>query len=119
MLHIFLVIFISFISYTKVHLIHFVIHSYPIHFISLIHIYHIWLYSYYILNFLFSFDNPGDKIKLLPVLEKFSEYCNPRKNVTILCQKVFTYRQHEGEDFHHFCAKLKKLSSECQFDSLI
>ena len=33
----------------------------------------------------FNFDSPGDKMKLIPVLEKFSEYCKPRKNVT----KVF------------------------------
>ena len=24
------------------------------------------------------FDNPVDEMKLLPVLKKFSEYCNPR-----------------------------------------
>ena len=39
----------------------------------------------------FSFDNPGDKIKLVPVLEKFCEYCNSRKNITILRHTFSTY----------------------------
>ena len=37
----------------------------------------------------FSFDVPGDEMKLAPVLEKFNEYCNPRKNTTILRHKFF------------------------------
>ena len=52
------------------------------------------------------------------VLEKFSEYCNPRKNITILRHKFFTYRQHEEQNFHDFVTDLKKLSSECQFETL-
>ena len=32
----------------------------------------------------FSFDNTGDEMKLVPVLEKFYQYSNPRKNITIL-----------------------------------
>ena len=35
----------------------------------------------------FTFDLAYDEIKLEPVLNKFSEYCNTRKNVTILCHK--------------------------------
>ena len=33
----------------------------------------------------FNFVNPDDEMRLAPVLQKFFEYCNPRKNVTILC----------------------------------
>ena len=33
---------------------------------------------------------PGDEMKLAPVLQKFSEYCNPRKNITIFHHKFFT-----------------------------
>ena len=29
----------------------------------------------------FIFDNPGDEMKLAPVLQKFSRYCNSRKNM--------------------------------------
>ena len=57
-------------------------------------------------------------MKLAPVLHKFSEYCNPRKNITILRHKFFTYRQQEGQNFHDFVTELKKLSSECEFDNL-
>ena len=66
----------------------------------------------------FSFDNPVVEMKLVPVLEKFSEYCNPRKNFTILRHKFLIYRQHEGESFHDFVTELKKLSSECEFEGL-
>ena len=57
-------------------------------------------------------------MKLAPILHKFLEYCNPRKNITILCDKFFTYRQQEGQNIHDFVTELKKVSSECQFDNL-
>ena len=60
----------------------------------------------------------GDEMKLAPVVHKFSEYCNPRKNITILRQKFLTYWQQEGQNFHDFVTELKKLSSECEFDNL-
>ena len=67
----------------------------------------------------FNFDNPGDEIKLLSVLEKFSEYCNPRKNITMLRHKFFTYRQYEWQTFDNLVTELKKkLSSECEFETL-
>ena len=61
---------------------------------------------------------PGDEMKLAPVLHKFLEYCNRRKNITILCHKFFTYRQQDGQYFHDFVTELKKLSSECEFNNL-
>ena len=61
---------------------------------------------------------PGDEMRLASVLEKFSEYCNPRKNNAVLCHKFFTYRQHEGKNLHDFVTELKKLSSECEFETL-
>ena len=57
-------------------------------------------------------------MKLVPVLEKFSENCNPRKNITILFHKFFTYRQHEGQNFHYFVTKPKNCSSECELETL-
>ena len=57
-------------------------------------------------------------MKLDPVLHKFSEYCNPRKNITILRHKFFTYRQQEGQNFHDFVTELKMLNSKCEFDNL-
>ena len=57
----------------------------------------------------FNFDNPGDEMTLACVLQKFSEYYNPRKNITMLRHKFFTYRQHEGQNFHDFVTELTKL----------
>ena len=53
-----------------------------------------------------------DEMKLETVLNKFSKYCNPRKNVTILRHNFFTYRQPEGQSFNNFITELKKLSDE-------
>ena len=66
----------------------------------------------------FNFDNPGDEMRLAAVLEKFSEYCNPRKNITILCHRFFTYIQHERQNLHDFVTELKKLGSKCKFKTL-
>ena len=66
---------------------------------------------------LFTFE-PDDEMKLAPVLHKFLEYCNPRKTITILHHKFFTYRQQEGQNFYDFVTEFKKLSSKCEFDNL-
>ena len=66
----------------------------------------------------FTFEQDTDKLKLKPVLEKFTMYCNPRKNITILRHKFFTYKQVEGQCFNDFVTELKKRSSECEFGDL-
>ena len=57
-------------------------------------------------------------MKLNKILEKFEEFCNPRKNNTMLRHKFFTYRQSEGHKFSHFVTELRKLSDECESDAL-
>ena len=57
----------------------------------------------------FTFE-PGDKMKLVSILHKFSEYCKPRKNITILCHKFFTYRKLQGQNFYDFVTKLSMLA---------
>ena len=66
----------------------------------------------------FAFTDDDDALKLEPVLAKFKEYCNSRKNLTILRHIFFMYRQHEGETFADFVIQLKKLAAECEFDAL-
>ena len=66
----------------------------------------------------FTFDSADDEMKIEPILNKFSEYCSPRKNVTILCHKFFMYGQLEGHSFHNFITELKKLSAECELENL-
>ena len=56
----------------------------------------------------FTFE-PGDEMKSTYVLHKFLEYCNPRKNITILRHGFFTYTQEEGQNFHDFVTELRKL----------
>ena len=57
-------------------------------------------------------------MKLESALNKFSEYCNPRKSVTILLHNFCSYRQLEGQSFHDFITELKKLSTESEFENL-
>ena len=57
-------------------------------------------------------------MKFSEILEKFREYCNPRKNLTFLCYKFFSYRQKEDESFDDFLTQLKKLSADCKFSEL-
>ena len=41
----------------------------------------------------FSYAADGDNMKLDKVLEKFDEYCEPRKNTTMARHKFLTHRQ--------------------------
>ena len=66
----------------------------------------------------FNFDDPGDEMKLEPVLERFSEYCSPWNNITILCQKFSTYEQHEEQNSHDFVTELKKLQTACGINGI-
>ena len=66
----------------------------------------------------FAFAQEGDKLKLKPVLEKFTEYCNPRKNITILRHQMFTYKQQEGQSFNDFVTELKRRAAECELGTL-
>ena len=66
----------------------------------------------------FSFANNEEALNYEIVLQKFEEYCMPRKNVTFLRHKFFTYKQTEGQSFDDFTTQLKKLSIDCEFDNL-
>ena len=66
----------------------------------------------------FTFESNDDKMKFSKILEKFDEYCNPRKNLTFLRYKFFTCRQKESESFDGFVTQLKKLSADCEIGEL-
>ena len=66
----------------------------------------------------FSFDNVDDNMKFNIIIEKFDEYCSPRKNITFQRYKFFTCRQKEGQSFDQFVTELKKLSQDCEFGEL-
>ncbi|CAB3986938.1 Hypothetical predicted protein [Paramuricea clavata] len=67
----------------------------------------------------YEFENTADKVKLKPVLKKFEEYCNSRRNTTFERHTFFTYRQQEGlQTFTSFVTELKKRSTAWGFDAL-
>ena len=66
----------------------------------------------------FTFAEPEDKLKVAPILEKFTEYCNPRKNITFLRYQFFSCGQLDGQPFDQFVTALKKRAADCEFGDL-
>ena len=66
----------------------------------------------------FTFQTEEDKMKVSPILSKFTAYCNPRKNTTFLPYQFFSYNQQDGQPFDDFVTELKKRAEECAFASL-
>ncbi|XP_015124738.1 uncharacterized protein LOC107046602 [Diachasma alloeum] len=52
------------------------------------------------------------------VVEKFQEYCVPKKNETIIRHLFFQRKQKDGEKFNDFLTDLQKQSSECEFGTI-
>ena len=52
------------------------------------------------------------------IIEKFDEYCIPRKSITFLRHKFFTHRQVQGQSFDEFVTSLRKLSADSEFGDL-
>ena len=57
-------------------------------------------------------------MKVDSILDKFTAYCNPRKNITFLRYQFFSYSQSEGQQFDHFVTSLKKRAADCEFVDL-
>ena len=66
----------------------------------------------------FEFTIDDDKLKLDPVLTKFEEYCNPKKNLTIIRHKLFSHKQTDDQTFNDFVADLKRMSVDCELGTL-
>ena len=66
----------------------------------------------------FTFQTEEDKMKVSPILSKFTAYCNPRKNTTFLRYQFFSYNQQDGQPFDDFVTELTKRAEECAFASL-
>ena len=58
----------------------------------------------------FNFYNPGDEMRLASVLLEVFWILQPKEEHQYTSSKVFTYRQHEGQNFHDFVTELKKMS---------
>lgn len=66
----------------------------------------------------FEFEEAGDKSKLKPVLDKFEQYCNPRKNV-IFERHVFNTRcQGASETIDSYVTDLRMKARSCEYGDL-
>lgn len=63
----------------------------------------------------FQFASDSEKGNLKAVLEKFEQYCAPRKNVVYERFKFFSIVQKSGQTFEQFFLELKRASQTCEF----
>ena len=63
-------------------------------------------------------ENEGDHNRIEPVLQKFADYCHPRKSVPFE-RYCFNRRvQEPGESYEQYGTALRKLSDGCKFGSI-
>ena len=60
----------------------------------------------------------GDQDKIAPVLQKFAEYCQPRKNVPFERYRFNRRTQEVGESYDQYQTALRKLAEGCDFDTI-
>ncbi|KAK6166970.1 hypothetical protein SNE40_022164 [Patella caerulea] len=66
----------------------------------------------------FVFETPENRLRLIPVLEKFEEYCSPKRNVTYE-RHIFNIRsQKVGESFDQYFSDLRNKAKNCEFGEL-
>ena len=61
---------------------------------------------------------PSAQLTVTILLEKFGEYCAPKKNLIIERHKFLHQTQSEGESIDSYVTTLKKLASDCEFEQL-
>ena len=47
-------------------------------------------------------------MKFKVVVQKFQDYCSPRKNITFMRHNFFTCKQRDGQSFDEFVTELRK-----------
>ncbi|XP_022809511.1 uncharacterized protein LOC111346488 [Stylophora pistillata] len=60
----------------------------------------------------------GDENKIAPVLTKFAEYCQPRKNVPFERYRFNRRSQEAGETYDQYKTALRKLAAGCEFNTI-
>ena len=72
------------------------------------------------ITFIFSAANEDSdpRMTLKTVLDKFKEYCNPKKNATLEKFHFNQCNQCSGETIDHYVTKLKQLRLNCEYDEL-
>ena len=63
-------------------------------------------------------EDDGDEKKIKPVLKKFGEYCEPRKNVPFERFKFNRRVQEPGETYDQYRTALRKLADSCNFEEI-
>ena len=66
----------------------------------------------------FQWDDDADAHKIEPVLKKFGDYSQPRKNVPFERYKFNRRQQQPGETYDQYKTALRKLAQTCAFDSI-
>jgi transposase InsO family protein len=65
-----------------------------------------------------NWDVEGDNAKIAPVLQKFAEYCQPRKNVPFERYRFNRRSQEPGETYDQYRTALRKLAEGCEFEAI-
>ena len=60
----------------------------------------------------------AEKDKIEPLKKRFAEYCEPKKNVTVMRYTFNSRNQQLGERFHDYLTSLKTLVKDCEFGTL-
>ena len=66
----------------------------------------------------FTWERAEDQNKVEKIIEKFKEYCNPRRNVTYERHIFNTRNQQPDETVDHYVTDLKLKAKSCEFGSL-
>ncbi|XP_074624378.1 uncharacterized protein LOC141882321 [Acropora palmata] len=66
----------------------------------------------------FSWAEEGDAKKLKSVLDKFAEYCEPRKNIPFERYRFNQRVQEAGETYDQYRTALRKLAESCEFANI-
>ena len=59
-----------------------------------------------------------DEAKILPVLAKFEQYCQPRKNTPFERYRFNRRSQEQGESYDQYRTALRKLGESCEFQTI-
>ena len=63
-------------------------------------------------------ENEDSSEKIAPVIQKFAEYCQPRKNVPFERYRFNQRVQESGESYDQYKTALRKLAEGCGFNSI-
>ena len=66
----------------------------------------------------FTWATAADAKKIAPVLQKFGDYCKPRKNVPFDRYRFNRRAQEPGESYDQYRTALRKIAETCEFGSI-